>query len=172
MGQSEGKLSGKVAIVTGAAQGMGAAIAGRLAQEGAKVIVSDINGEKAKQVAEKINAAHHTALAIKMDVTQEHEIAEMVQETLERYGTISILVNNAGILYSTRVDDVTKAEWDAVLILDVNLSPQLSIFVVDGSYESFFKYYVSRITPPFSVKIWCSGTSHTSGNVSSIICAS
>ena len=120
MGQSEGKLSGKVAIVTGAAQGMGAAIAGRLAQEGAKVIVSDINGEKAKQVAEKINAAHHNALAIKMDVTQEHEIAEMVQETLERYGTISILVNNAGILYSTRVDDVTKAEWDAVL--DVNLN--------------------------------------------------
>ena len=61
MQQSDGKLHGQVAIVTGAAQGMGAAIAGRLAAEGAKVVLSDINAEKVQQVAERINAAAETA---------------------------------------------------------------------------------------------------------------
>jgi len=115
MGQSEGKLCNQVAIVTGAAQGMGAAIATRFAEEGASVVVSDINGEKAAQVAEKIHG-----LAIQTDVTQEEQVDAMVKETIDRYGTVSILVNNAGILRPTRIDYVTKAEWDAVL--DVNLN--------------------------------------------------
>ena len=115
MGQSEGKLCNQVAIVTGAAQGMGAAIASRFAAEGASVVVSDINGEKAMQVAEKIRG-----LAIQTDVTQEEQVDAMVKETIDRYGTVSILVNNAGILRPTRIDYVTKAEWDAVL--DVNLN--------------------------------------------------
>ncbi len=115
MGQSEGKLCNQVAIVTGAAQGMGAAIASRFAAEGASVVVSDINVEKAMQVAEKIHG-----LAIQTDVTQEEQVDSMVKETIDRYGTVSILVNNAGILRPTRIDYVTKAEWDAVL--DVNLN--------------------------------------------------
>ena len=121
MGQSEGRLQDQVAIVTGAAQGMGAAIAGRLAAEGAKVVVSDINLQKGAAVAEGINAAaNSSALAMKTDVTKEDEVAEMVETTIEHYGTVTILVNNAGILYPTRIDNVTKAEWDEVL--DVNLN--------------------------------------------------
>ena len=121
MQQSEGRLHNRVAIVTGAAQGMGAAIAGRLAAEGAKVILSDINAEKVEQVAERINAAaENSALAMRTDVTKEDEVAEMVEATIEHYGLVGILVNNAGILYPTRIDNVTKAEWDEVL--DVNLN--------------------------------------------------
>ena len=121
MEQSEGRLHNQAAIVTGAAQGMGAAIAGRLAAEGAKVVLSDINAEKVTQVAERINAvADNRALAIRTDVTKEDEVAEMVEATVEHYGTVGILVNNAGILYPTRIDNVTKAEWDEVL--DVNLN--------------------------------------------------
>ena len=121
MEQSEGKLHNQVAIVTGAAQGMGAAIAGRLAAEGAKVVLSDINAEKVAQVAERINAAaENSALAMRTDVTKEDEVAEMVEATIAHYGTVGILVNNAGILYPTRIDHVTKAEWDEVL--DVNLN--------------------------------------------------
>ena len=121
MEQSEGKLHDQVAIVTGAAQGMGAAIAGRLAAEGAKVVLSDINAEKVTQVAERINAAtEDSALAMKTDVTKEGEVAEMVDVAIEHYGTVGILINNAGILYPTRIDHVTKAEWDEVL--DVNLN--------------------------------------------------
>jgi NAD(P)-dependent dehydrogenase (short-subunit alcohol dehydrogenase family) len=121
MGQSEGKLHNQVAIVTGAAQGMGAAIAGRLAAEGAKVVLSDINAEKVAEIAERINAAAEgSALAMKTDVTKEDEVAEMVEATIAHYGTVGILINNAGILYPTRIDHVTKAEWDEVL--DVNLN--------------------------------------------------
>ena len=122
MGQTEGKLHNQVAIVTGAAQGMGAAIAGRLAAEGAKVVLSDINSEKVAGVAERINAAgtNSSALAMQTDVTKEDEVAEMVEAAVAHYGTVHILVNNAGILYPTRIDNVTKAEWDEVI--DVNLN--------------------------------------------------
>ena len=121
MQQSEGKLHNQVAIVTGAAQGMGAAIAGRLAAEGAKVVLSDINVEKVAQVAERIStAANSSTMAMKTDVTKEDEVAEMVEMAIEHYGTVGILVNNAGILYPTRIDNVTKAEWDEVI--DVNLN--------------------------------------------------
>ena len=121
MEQSEGKLHNQVAIVTGAAQGMGAAIAGRLAAEGAKVVLSDINVEKVAQVAERIStAANSSTIAMKTDVTKEDEVAEMVEMAIEHYGTVGLLVNNAGILYPTRIDNVTKAEWDEVI--DVNLN--------------------------------------------------
>ena len=121
MGQSEGRLQDQVAVVTGAAQGMGAAIAGRLATEGAKVVVSDINLQKVTAVAERINAAANSStLAMRTDVTKEDEVAKMVEMAIEHYGTVHILVNNAGILYPTRIDNVTKAEWDEVL--DVNLN--------------------------------------------------
>ena len=121
MGQAEGKLHNQVAIVTGAAQGMGAAIAGRLSAEGAKVVLSDINVEKVAGVAERINATiEGSAMSMKTDVTKEDEVAEMVEATIAHYGSVGILVNNAGILYPTRIDHVTKAEWDEVL--DVNLN--------------------------------------------------
>ena len=85
MQQSEGKLHNQVAIVTGAAQGMGAAIASRLAAEGAKVVLSDINVEKVAQVAERITAAtDSSASAMKTDVTKEDEVAEMVEMRLSR----------------------------------------------------------------------------------------
>ena len=120
MEQSAGKLQNQVAIVTGAAQGMGATVANRLVREGAKVVLSDIDGEKVAQFAEEMNVSHDNILAIKTDVTKEDEVAEMVKATIERFGTVSILLNNAGILYPTRIDAVTKAEWDKVI--DVNLN--------------------------------------------------
>lgn len=120
MEQSEGILSNQVAIVTGAGQGMGAATAARLAHEGAAVVVSDINESKTARVAEEINNSGGRAVSAKTDVTKEDEVASMVGYAIDTYGSLSILVNNAGILYPTRIDDVTKAEWDQVL--DVNLN--------------------------------------------------
>ena len=120
MEHSVGKLSNQVAVVTGAGQGMGAATAACLAHEGAVVIVSDINESKAADVAEEINNSGGRATPVKIDVTKEDEVASMVERAIDNYGTVSILVNNAGILYPTRIDHVTKAEWDQVL--DVNLN--------------------------------------------------
>ncbi len=112
---SKGKLVGKVAIVTGAGQGMGKAIATSLASEGINVVIADINGKVAEETAQSLNG-----LGIKVDVTKESEVEAMVATTLEKYGRVDILVNNAGILRPTRIGDITKQEWD--LVLDVNLN--------------------------------------------------
>ncbi|MCK4590995.1 MAG: SDR family oxidoreductase [Candidatus Latescibacteria bacterium] len=112
---SQEKLLGRVAIVTGAAQGIGREIAETLARAGVNVVVSDINGEKAQSVADNISA-----LGLKTDVTNEEDVENMVRNTIKRYGTVDILVNNAGILRPTRIDKITKKEWE--LVLDVNLN--------------------------------------------------
>ena len=120
MEQSGNKLCNQVAIVTGAGQGMGAAIANLIAEEGGQVVVSDINEEKALIIAEEIRQKHNQVLAVRADVTKEKDVRILVATTIEHYGTISILVNNAGILYPTRIEQITKPEWDQVL--DVNLN--------------------------------------------------
>lgn len=108
-------LSGRVAIVTGAAQGMGKATATALAREGARVVVADIDGEKVQATADSIQA-----LGIRADVTSEQDVEAMVDLTVERLGTVDILINNAGILYPTRIGDITRDEW--IRVLDVNLN--------------------------------------------------
>jgi len=112
---AEGKLRGKVAIVTGAAQGMGRAIAQMLSGEGSKVIICDTDVEKGEKFTAEIDA-----LFVKCDVANAVNVSVMVEQTVERFGTVDILVNNAGIMYPTRIDDISKDEWDRVL--DVNLN--------------------------------------------------
>ena len=119
MEYAEGKLCSQVAIVTGAAQGMGAASAHALSREGVRVVVCDLNGEKAVQVAQKIDPDGEKAIGLQTDVANEDEVEALVATTLERFGKISILVNNAGVLRSTPVEKISTAEWD--LVLDANL---------------------------------------------------
>ncbi len=112
---SQKKLTGKVAIVTGAAQGMGKTIAEMLVHHGANVVLSDINAEKVQSAAESVKG-----LGLKTDVTDEQEVQNMVKCTIEHYGAVDILVNNAGILRPTKLDNITKQEWD--LVINVNLT--------------------------------------------------
>jgi len=119
MEYAAGKLCGQVAIVTGAAQGMGAASAGALAREGVRVVVCDLDGEKAAQVAREIDPSGERTLGSQTDVAREEEVEALVATTLERFGKVDILVNNAGVLRSTRVEEISAAEWD--LVLDANL---------------------------------------------------
>src|SRR5690606_14581480 len=88
-----GNLAGKLAIVTGGASGLGAEIAARLVRDGARVIVTDIDGDRLTETAEQVGAEWYTH-----DVTDEQRWQELVDSALERHGRLDILVNNAGIL--------------------------------------------------------------------------
>ena len=112
-------LENKVAIVTGARRGIGEAIALKLAENGAKVVVTDISKEDCQKVVEKIKDLGGEGLALKLDVTKEDEIKSAVEETKEKFGKIDILVNNAGICL---LEDPTKMDLATVeKILNVNL---------------------------------------------------
>ena len=113
------ELSGKVALVTGAAQGIGKAIAMLLARNGADVVVSDINLEKAQETANEIEGMGRRSFAIKVNVADLKDVERMVEAIVEQFGRIDILVNNAGITRDRLILRMTEEDWDAVL--DVNL---------------------------------------------------
>ncbi|PNR97086.1 SDR family NAD(P)-dependent oxidoreductase [Petrotoga sp. 9PWA.NaAc.5.4] len=110
-----GRLEGKVAIVTGAARGMGKAEAELFAKEGAKVVVADILEEEAKQVAENIKKNGKEAIAVKLDVSKAEEWKKLVDMVVEKWGKVDVLVNNAGILSMAGVEQLTEEEWDKVM---------------------------------------------------------
>ena len=113
------KLKNKVAIVTGAASGMGKSIAELYAKEGAKVIVADLNLEGAEKVAETIQNNNGIAKAVQANVAKQEDIDNMMDTSLKEYGTLDILVNNAGIMDGFEpVADIQDERWDR--IFDVN----------------------------------------------------
>ena len=115
-------LSGKVALVTGARRGMGAADAKALAKQGAKVALSDINQEECQKVADEINASGGEAIAFKMDVSNVAEINTVFDEVVQKFGRLDILVNNAGIYSPKMALDMTEEDWDRTI--DINLKGQ------------------------------------------------
>lgn len=112
------KLKDKVAIVTGAGQGIGREIALALAREGAKVVVTDITG-KEEEVAKEIESLGGEAIALKLDVCSNEDAKRMTEEVLKKFGRIDILVNNAGIYPFKPFVEMEEKDWDKVL--DVNL---------------------------------------------------
>ena len=110
-----GQLTGKVAIVTGAAHGIGKAIAERYGKEGATVIVSDINSEGAEAVAAGIREAGGQAVAVVTDVSDKAAVDRLFDETLEQFGTVDVLVNNAGLTNTERhFLEGDEAWWDRI----------------------------------------------------------
>lgn len=113
------RLDDKIAIVTGAGRGIGEAISVRLAKEGADIVVADINFNNAKRTVEKIKAIGRRALVVKVDVSKSNDIERMVDLTLEKFGKIDILCNNAGITIINSVVDFKEEQWDRML--NINL---------------------------------------------------
>ena len=105
------RLQSKIALVTGAGAGIGEAISRRFAEEGATVIVTDINADSAQRVAAQINAQGGSAEAHCQDVTDEDAWAAMVADILARHGNLDVLVNNAGIVITANVEDTTLDDW-------------------------------------------------------------
>jgi len=114
------RLQGRNAIVTGAGQGLGEALARRLGQEGANVVVADIADDKAQAVAAAITSEYGVqAFAVHADVTRLEQCEAMVAETTRRLGGLDICVSNAGVLFSGPVDEIDPARWR--LVIEVNL---------------------------------------------------
>jgi 2-deoxy-D-gluconate 3-dehydrogenase len=112
-------LSGKIAIVTGAAQGIGAAIAARLAEAGAAVVIADRDEPAARAAAERLVAEGRRATAVRADVGVVADAAALVRQTVDAFGRLDILVNNAGIYPFAPALDASEEHWDRVL--DTNL---------------------------------------------------
>jgi meso-butanediol dehydrogenase/(S,S)-butanediol dehydrogenase/diacetyl reductase len=109
----------KVALVTGAGQGIGAAIATRLANDGFAVAVADMNTETANKVAEKINSNGGRALSIVVNVAERDNVFEAVRTTIQELGGLDVLVNNAGLGSTTPIDTITPEQFDKVYHVNV-----------------------------------------------------
>lgn len=106
------KLEGRIAVITGSASGIGRASAKEFAKEGAQVIVADINMAGAEETVKQIEAAGGVALAVKTDVARAESVEALVKQTLQSFGRINVLFNNAAIQVNKTVEDTTVEEWN------------------------------------------------------------
>ncbi len=113
-------IQGKVAVVTGAASGIGKAIAETLAAAGARVAIADLNLEGAQAVADQITAADGQALAVAMDVTDEGAVNSGVATVVERFGPVDILVSNAGIQIVNSIENYAYSDWKKMLAIHLD----------------------------------------------------
>lgn len=109
------RLEGRVAIVTGAGQGIGRAIALGMAREGAAVVVAELNPIGGAKVREEIEAMGQRAILIATDVSQEGSVGAMVERATKEFGRIDILINNAGIYPASAIEEMTEELWDRVI---------------------------------------------------------
>src|SRR2546429_2662244 len=108
------QLDGRIVLITGAARGIGAASARRLARDGARVVLADLDGTAVEKLAAELGGA-----ALLADVTRAADVARMVEDVYRRFGRLDVLFNNAGVIRVQPLLDVTEAEWDRVM--NVNL---------------------------------------------------
>ena len=109
------RLEQRIAIVTGAGQGIGRAIALGFAREGARVVIADVNEESASTVKNEVEAGGERALVIRTDVSNEISVQAMAKRSLEEFGRVDILVNNAGIFPTSSVEEMREEDWDRVI---------------------------------------------------------
>ena len=120
---SKNDLSGKVALVTGAGQGMGSAIAHALAKTGASVVVNDINESTADSTAADLRTFNSEVISHVANVVKSEEVDVMLERVISKFGQVDILVNNAGVLRPTALVEISEEEWD---------------YVVEGNLKSTF----------------------------------
>jgi 3-oxoacyl-[acyl-carrier protein] reductase len=126
------RLQGKIALVTGAAQGIGAAVARAFAREGANVCVADLDLTRAQALAAQLKPP---ALALRCDVARREEVDAMVAAATQRFGRVDILVNNAGITRPAMLEKMTPAQWDVVVAVHLSGSFNCLQAVAPGMIE-------------------------------------
>jgi len=158
------KLENKVAVVTGAGRGIGKAIATRLAEEGARVVVNDVDLAFAENVAEQFKKMGREALAIKADVSHWPEVEQMFEGVGERFGEVDILVNNAGIRRDVPFHKITEKEWDSGIAVQLkgsfNCARAAQRYMVRQSYGK-----IVNLSSPVPASLGNQGqTSYASAN--------
>lgn len=114
------KLEGQIALVTGASSGIGAGIAKALANEGASIVINySSSPEKADKVKNEIQSAGGTAITFKADVSNEEEVVAMFNETYKQFGTVDILINNAGLQKDAKFHEMSLTEWNHVIAINL-----------------------------------------------------
>lgn len=126
------RLKDKIAIITGAGRGIGAATAKKFALEGATVVVADLNQEDINKTVEEIKANGGNAIGMNVNVTDRNQVAKMIKETSETFGGLNIVVNNAGITADSQLVKMTEEQWDKVL--DVNLKGVFNVGQAAATY--------------------------------------
>lgn len=114
-----GRMDGKVAIITGGGQGIGRTVGLTFAREGARVVVADLRIEPAREVAREIEHLGGQALAVEMDVTSAGDADRTVSASLERFGQVDVLVNNAGVFSIYSTETCPEEEWDRIFRVNV-----------------------------------------------------
>jgi len=131
-----GRLAGKIAIVTGSAQGFGKGIAEEMYKEGATIVIADLNEALAKQVAGEMG---ERAYAVKVNVGDEESVAAMIQETVEKFGGLDIFVNNAGVVRSGALEQLEKKDFDFVTNINYTayfLCVKYAAVIMKAQYEA------------------------------------
>ena len=128
-------LENKVAVITGASSGIGAKIAHRFAEQGAKIAVCDINAEKATEVVQSIQEAQGIAIAIEMNVTNEQQVNDGINNVAQKWGSIDIMVSNAGIQIVHPIEEFPFEEWQKVLSVHLDGSFLLTKACVKHMYK-------------------------------------
>ncbi|MCY8935477.1 SDR family NAD(P)-dependent oxidoreductase [Peribacillus frigoritolerans] len=130
------RLQEKVAIITGAASGMGKSEAMRFAKEGAKVVVADLNIDGAEAVVQEIKDNGGQGLAVKVNVTDNADLENMVKTTIDTFGQIDIVVNNAGIFDKyTNSLETTEEQWDLIFNINLKAVYKITNLVLPGMIE-------------------------------------
>ncbi|MBQ3269496.1 MAG: SDR family oxidoreductase [Clostridia bacterium] len=144
--QTTGRLAGKIAIVTGAAQGFGKGIAEEMYREGATVVIADMNLPGAQAVADELGA---NAAAVEVNVTDEESVARMVQQTVERFGGLDILVSNAGVAKAGNLLELEKKTFDFVTNINYTgffLCAKYAAAVMEAQHEADPEWFGDIIT--------------------------
>ncbi len=131
--QSGIDLTGKVAVVTGAGRGIGAAIAGAFAKAGADIVVADLNYASAQQTADRLTGLGRRALAVTADVGVPAQVSRLFDIVRAEFGRLDILVNNAGVWFRKPFLEISDSEWD--LVLTTNLKGNLSVHSRSGPHH-------------------------------------
>lgn len=125
-----GRLAGKTAIITGAARGIGQAIAMRYAEEGCNLALCDLNLEGIEAVAAAVREKGVDATAMRTDVTVRADLEQLVGSAVEHFGTVDILVNNAGIFFNAPFDTMTDEQWDQMMTVNTTSIFRLTQIVI------------------------------------------